>query len=99
MSESVDTTTTRAIFQPRAPTGTCCWHSITEFDGSTRWEAVTYDPTVPYITSFPGFSFWVDWCGSAWCNTATLGTTCVDGSIRGISLSSECGGTRGRCLT
>ncbi|KAH7117582.1 hypothetical protein B0J11DRAFT_582981 [Dendryphion nanum] len=88
-------TTAPAFLLPRAATSTCCFHSIGQNGENTLWQPVTYDPIVPYITSVPGFPFWIDWCSTAWCNTATMGTSCGAGTIRGISLSASCE----RCVT
>lgn len=92
--------TPRAILQPRASTGTFCWHSLgTTTDGTTVWTPVTFDPEVPFITSLGTFPIWIEWCGMSWCATSTVPTTCGDGVVMGQSYTAECPSAQGRCLT
>ncbi|KAF2823023.1 hypothetical protein CC86DRAFT_409795 [Ophiobolus disseminans] len=84
--------TAPAVLQPRAETATFCWWSSGAVGDSIFWEPVRYDPAKLFITSSQGFSIWVYACndGANWCDTATIATTCGDGFIRAMSLTSSC---------
>lgn len=92
-----------AVLQPRGPSATLCWWASSTVEDVTIWAPVTYDPVIPFVTSYNNFPVWVDACsapngGLSWCNTATLPTRCSSGLIWGISTTGACTGSN-RCIT
>jgi hypothetical protein len=89
-----------ATLHARALSSTCCWYSDGMRGDTTLWTPLTYDASVPFITSIGDFPMWIDWCGSAWCDTATIPTTCGDETVKALSTTGACLSADGeRCVT
>ncbi|KAF2269162.1 hypothetical protein CC78DRAFT_540209 [Lojkania enalia] len=86
---------TKAPLLPRASTETFGWFSSTEFDETTSYDAWTYDPEDPIISSTLGY--WIDWCLTDWCE---LFTSCGQGAIGGPRTTYLCDYSGGQaCYT